>query len=108
MHGQDVLLERHFPNTKSLDCRAAVPCVRVPSRSATMFLTLSLFMKEYGFEGDKDKSSPADRFVRATDIFRRASSLATRGAGAKIEYDHFRINGELAPGHRVGRKPVEV
>ncbi|KAJ7836180.1 hypothetical protein B0H13DRAFT_1913263 [Mycena leptocephala] len=71
-----------------------------PSRSATMFLTLSLFMKEYGFEGDEDKSSPADRFVRAADIFRRASSLAARGAGAKIEYDHFRINGELAPGRR--------
>ncbi|KAJ7859914.1 hypothetical protein B0H13DRAFT_1901269 [Mycena leptocephala] len=94
----DALLERHFPDTKSLDCRAAVPFVKVPSRSATMFLTLSLFMKEYGFEGDEDKSSPADRFVRAADIFRRASSLAARGAGAKIEYDHFRINGELAPG----------
>ncbi|KAJ7813245.1 hypothetical protein B0H13DRAFT_2382644 [Mycena leptocephala] len=81
----DALLERHFPDTKSLDCRAAVPFVKVPSRSATMFLTLSLFMKEYGFEGDEDKSSPADRFVRAADIFRRASSLAARGAGAKIE-----------------------
>ncbi|KAJ7921303.1 hypothetical protein B0H13DRAFT_2318654 [Mycena leptocephala] len=81
----DALLERHFPDTKSLDCRAAIPFVKVPSRSATMFLTLSLFMKEYGFEGDDDKSSPADRFVRAADIFRRASSLAARGAGAKIE-----------------------
>ena len=108
MLGQDALLERHFPETKSLDCRAAVPCVKVPSRSATMFHTLSLFMKEYGFEGDEDKSSPADRYVRAADIFRRASSVAARGAGAKIEYDHFRLNGDLAPGRRVGRKPVEV
>ncbi|KAJ7895847.1 hypothetical protein B0H13DRAFT_1885369 [Mycena leptocephala] len=54
-------------------------------RSATMFLMLSLFMKEYGFEGDEDKSSPADRYVRAADIFRQMSSLAARGAGVMIE-----------------------
>ncbi|KAJ7817020.1 hypothetical protein B0H13DRAFT_1923192 [Mycena leptocephala] len=85
----DVLLERHFPDTKSLDCRAAVPCVKVPSRSATMFLMLSLFMKEYSFEGDE------------TNLPLPTAFLAARGAGTKIEYDHFRINGELAPGRRM-------
>jgi hypothetical protein len=73
-----------------------------------MFLMLSLFMKEYQFEGDEDKSSPADRYVCATDILRWASSLATHGAGAKIEYNHFRLNGDVALGRRVGWKLVKV
>jgi hypothetical protein len=105
---QDALLEQHFPGLRVLDGRTAAFSVTVSSRSDTMFHTLSLFMKEFRFEGDNNPSSPVVRYRRAADIFRRASSHAARVAGARTEYEHFAQGRSLASRWNVSQKLVQI